>query len=59
VNWSRHDVLDSPAGVWLTLASAIFLSFALCIALSKLVWWLRTPKREPDESEKEYWRIHR
>jgi hypothetical protein len=37
VNWSKHDALYSPAGVWLALATAIFLSFALCIALSGLV----------------------
>ena len=58
MNWSRHDVLYSPAGVWLAIATAIFLSFALCIALSKLGRWLRTRKREADEREKEYWRTH-
>jgi hypothetical protein len=58
VNWSRHDALYSPAGVWLALATAIFISFALCIALSKLACWLRARKREADESEKEYWRNH-
>ena len=58
MNWSRHVALDSPAGVWLAVGTAIFLSFALCIALSKLVWWFRTRRREADESEKEYWRIH-
>ncbi len=57
-NWFRRDVFGSHAGEWLALAIVILLSFALCIALSKLVWWLRTRKREADESEKEYWRIH-
>ena len=58
VNWFRRDAFGSHAGEWLALAIVILLSFALCIALSKLVWWLRTRKREADESEKEYWRIH-
>jgi len=58
VNWFRRDAFGSHAGEWLALAIVILLSFALCIALSKLVWWLRRRKREADESEKEYWRIH-
>jgi len=62
VNWFRHGAFGSHVGEWLALAMVIFLSFALGIALSKLVFWLLT--REPDadesedESEKEYWRIH-
>jgi hypothetical protein len=58
VNWFRRDAFGSHADEWLALAIVILLSFALCIALSRLVWWLRTRKREADESEKEYWRIH-
>jgi hypothetical protein len=58
VNWFRRDAFGSPAGEWLAFAIVMFLSFALCIALSKLVWWLRTRKDGADESEKEYWRIH-
>jgi len=57
VNWFSRDALDSPAGVWLTIATAIFLSFALCIALSRFVCWLRARKRAADESEKEYRRL--
>ena len=57
VNWFRRDAFGSHAGEWLALAIGILVSFALCIALSKLVWWLRRRKREA-ESEKEYWRIH-
>ena len=58
VNWFRRDAFGSHAGEWLALAIVTLLSFALCIALSILVWWLRTGKREADESEKEYWRMH-
>jgi Zn-dependent protease with chaperone function len=58
VNWFRRDAFGSPAGEWLALAVVILLSFALCIALSTLVWWLRTREREADEGEKDYWRIH-
>ena len=58
VNWFRRDAFGSHAGEGLALAIVILISFALCIALSKLVWWLRTRKREADESENEYWRIH-
>jgi len=57
VNWFKRDAFGSHVGEWLTLA-IILLSFALCIALSKLVWWRRTRKHEADESAKEYWRIH-
>lgn len=58
MNWFRRDAFGSHAGEWLALAIVVLLLFALCIALSKLVGWLRTRKREADESEKEYWRIH-
>jgi hypothetical protein len=58
VNWFRRGAFGFHAGEWLALAIVLLLSFALCIALSKLVWWLHTRKREADEGEKEYWRIH-
>jgi len=58
VNWFRRDVFGSPAGEWLALAIVVLLTFALRIAVPKLFWWLRSRKREEDESEKEYWRIH-
>jgi hypothetical protein len=58
VNWFRRDAFGSQAGVWLAIEIVILLSFALSIALSKLVRWLRTRKREADESEKDYWGMH-
>ena len=62
VNWFRHDGFGSHVGDRLGLAMVILLSFALCIALLKVVFWLVTRERGTDESEdkseKEYWRIH-
>jgi hypothetical protein len=62
VNWFRHDAFGFHMGEWLALAMVILLSFALSIALSKLVFWLFARRREADEregeAEKEYWRIH-
>jgi len=40
------------------LATVILLSFVLGIVLLKLVFSIRTRKRDVDQSEKEYWRIH-
>ena len=59
MNWFRRGALGSTAGEWLAIAIVVVLAFALRIALSKLVWWLLTRKSEEDESEKEYWSIHR
>jgi uncharacterized membrane protein len=62
VNWFRRYAFSSPAGEWLALAMVILVSFALCIASLRLVFWFLTRKRDTDEregeSEKEYWRMH-
>jgi hypothetical protein len=59
MHWASRYVFGSPAGELFALGIAILFSVAFCIALSNLVYWLRTREREADESEKEYWRIHR
>jgi hypothetical protein len=58
VNWFRHYGFGSHGHEWLVLAMFLLLSFALYIASLKLVFWLLSRKRDTDESEKEYWRIH-
>jgi hypothetical protein len=58
VTWFRHFGFGSQADEWLVLAMVLLLSFALCIASLKLLFWLLTRERDTDESEKEYWRIH-
>ena len=42
---------------WLALAEVILLAL-VGVVLLKLVFWLLTPERDADESEKDYWRIH-
>ena len=62
MNWFRRYGLDFHAGEWLALATVVLLSFALCIAFLRLVFWLFGRERDPDESEdesaKEYRHIH-
>jgi hypothetical protein len=58
VNWFIRYVFGSHASKWLGLAILILLSFALGIALLRIVFWLLARERNADESEKEYWRIH-
>jgi hypothetical protein len=62
VNWFRNYAFGSHAGECLALAIVILVSFALCIASLRLVFWFLTCKRNADESEgedeKEYWRVH-
>jgi hypothetical protein len=62
VNWFRHNAFGSHIGEWLALAIIILLSFALSIALLKVVFWLLAHERgadeREDESEKDYWRMH-
>jgi hypothetical protein len=57
-----HNAFGSHAYEWPALEIVILLLFALYIALSKLARWLRTRKREADESkdesQREYWRTH-
>jgi hypothetical protein len=62
VNWFRPDAFSFHMGDRLALAMVILVSFALTIALSKLVFWLFAGRREAEEregeAEKEYWHIH-
>jgi len=58
VNWFRHCAFGSRVGEWLAIALVILLTFALCVALLRLVFWLLKHERDTDESESEYWRIH-
>jgi hypothetical protein len=58
VNWFRNCAFGSRAGEWLALAIVILVSFALCIASLRLVFCFLTRKRDADESEREYWRLH-
>jgi hypothetical protein len=58
VNWFRRCAFGSHVGQWLALALVILLTFALCVALLRLVFWLLKRERDTDESESEYWRIH-
>jgi hypothetical protein len=57
VNWFRRCAFGSHLGEWLALALVILLTFALCVALLRLVFWLLKRERDTDESESEYWRI--
>jgi hypothetical protein len=58
VNWFRHYGLGLHAGSSLASATVILLALVPGIALLKLVIWLLTPKRDKDESERDYWRKH-
>jgi hypothetical protein len=60
VNWFRNYALGSRTGELLALAIVVLVSFALCIASLKLVFWFLTRKRDADkgEAEKEYWSVH-
>jgi hypothetical protein len=58
VNWFRHYGLGFHAGEWFALGMVILLALVLGIALLKPVIWLLTPKRDKDQSEKDYWRRH-
>ena len=58
MNWFVRYGFGSHAREWLALATVVLVSFALCIASLRLVFWFLTRKRGADESEREYWRIH-
>ena len=60
MNWFRNYAFGSRTGELLALAIVVLVSFALCIASLKLVFWFLTRKRDADEGEgeKEYWRLH-
>jgi len=60
VDWFRNYAFGSRTGELLALATVALVSFALCIASLKLVFWFLTRKRDADEGEveQEYWRVH-
>ena len=60
MNWLGNYAFDSRAGEMLALSIVVLVSFALCIASLKVVFWFLTRKRDADEGEgeKEYWRVH-
>ena len=60
VNWFRNYAFGSRTGELFALAIVVLVSFTLCIASLKLVFWFLTRKRDADEGEgeKEYWRVH-
>jgi hypothetical protein len=55
VNWFSHHGVSFHAGERLALEIVVLLPG---IALLKLVIWLLTPRRNKDESERDYWRMH-
>ena len=57
--WFRRDGFAFRAGEWFVFTLAILFLFAFCIALLRLVFRLLKRKRDTDESEGEYWRIHK
>jgi hypothetical protein len=58
VNWFERDAFGYHQGEWLAVALVVLLSFALCVALLRLVLRLFKRKGDTDESESDYWRIH-
>ena len=62
MSWFTRYACGSHMSEWLVLAIVVLLSFALGIALLKLVFWLFTRERDADQSkgegDKEYWRVH-
>jgi hypothetical protein len=50
--------LGPHAGGWLALVLIVLLSFALYIALLRLVFGLLKSKGNRDVSDRNYWRIH-
>ena len=49
MNWLRNHAFGSRAGGWFALAIVMLVSFALCIASLRLVFWFLTRKRDTDE----------
>ena len=62
MGWFTRHAFGSHMSEWHVLAIVILLSFALGIALLKLVFWLVAREHDADPSEgegdKEYWRVH-
>ncbi len=58
MNWFRRCAFGSHVGEWLAFALVILVTFALCVALIRLVFRLLKRKRGTDESASDYWRIH-
>ena len=54
VNWFVRHVVGCHVSKWLALAILALVG----VALLKLVFWLLTPERDADESEKDYWSVH-
>ena len=59
MKWFRSYAFGSHAGELLVLGVMIVFAFALCTASLRVVFWLLTRERDPDDPEREYWRIHR
>ena len=64
MSWLTRYAFGSHMSEWLLLAIVILLSFALGIALLKLIFCLFTREHDADQNEskgegdKEYWRAH-
>jgi hypothetical protein len=58
VNWFLRCAFGLTLGKWFALALVILLTFALCVALLRLVFRLPKRGRNIDETESDYWRIH-
>ena len=62
MRWLTRYAFGSHMSEWHVLAIVILLSFALGIALLKLVFWLIAREHDADQSEgegdKEYWGAH-
>ena len=58
MNWFTTYASGPRAASWFAFGLVILLLPALCIGIYKTVYRMLTDKREEDESEKEYWRIH-
>jgi hypothetical protein len=60
VHWFSNYAFGSRTGELLALAIVVLVSFALCSASFKLVFWLLTRKQDADEGEveKAYWSVH-
>ena len=62
MSWLARYAFGSHMSEWHIVAIVILLSFALGIALLKLIFWLVAREHDADQSEgegdKEYWRVH-
>jgi hypothetical protein len=58
MHWLTNYAVGSHLVDWLALAAAAVLVIAVRIGTRRFIMWLLTHKRDSDESEREYWRIH-